>query len=171
MVFISLVWAGVLPVSADPMTENQIKLAYVLNFIKFVDWPVGVIPGDGKVTLCVMGNTPLGAELGALDRRKAGVREVHIRQNAKFGDDLSGCQVLFIGESEQRLLAAIIKSLGNSPVLTISDIENFAERGGVIGLLHQENRILFEVNLASAHTGQLHLSAQMLNLATNVFGR
>ncbi len=169
--FITLVWAGILPVSADPLTEEQIKSAYVLNFIKFADWPAGVIPGDSKVTLCVMGNAPLGGALDVLDGRKAGKREIHLRQRAKFGDDLSGCHVLFIGESEQRWLTAVIKSLGDAPVLTISDIESFAERGGIIGLLHQENRILFEVNLAAARAGKLHLQGQMLNLATNVYGR
>jgi hypothetical protein len=171
MVFVFLAGAGGRPAFAEPLPENQIKTAYVLNFIKFVDWPAGVVRGDGKVTLCVMGNDPLGGALGALDGRKAGGREIHILQLAKFGDDLTACHVLFIGGSEQRWLAAIIKSLGDSPVLTISDIENFAERGGVIGLLYQENRILFEVNLASAHMEKLRLPGQMLNLATNVFGR
>jgi len=168
VVFICLFWASVHPAWADTPTENQIKSAYVLNFIKFVDWPAGA--SDGKVTLCVMGNDPLRGTLSALDGRKAGARVIHI-QHVKYDDELKGCQVLFIGDSEQRWLTAIIRALNDAPVLTISDIENFAERGGMIGLSSQENRIVFEVNLASARFGKLLLSGQMLNLATHVYGR
>jgi len=168
MVLIAIFLATVRPVWADPPTENQIKSAYVLNFIKFVDWPAGV--SEGKVTLCVMGNDPLGGALSALDGRKASAREIHIRP-VKYDDELKGCHVLFIGESEQRRLTAIIKTLNDAPVLTISDIENFAQRGGIIGLLSHENRIVFEVNLASARSEKLILSGQMLNLAIQIFGK
>jgi len=160
--------ASIRPSWADTPTENQIKSAYVLNFIKFVDWPAGA--GDARVALCVMGNAPLGGALSSLDGRKAGAREIHV-EHVKYDDDLKGCQVLYIGESEQRRVTAIIRALADSPVLTISDIENFAQRGGTIGLVSHENRIVFEVNLASARSGKLFLSGQMLNLATHVFGR
>ncbi len=56
-------------------------------------------------------------------------------------------------------------------MLTISDIPDFAERGGGIGLLYRENKVLFEINLASTRKAGLRLSSQMLNLATNIFGR
>jgi hypothetical protein len=152
------------------LSELQVKSAYVFNFIKFVEWPAGAIrPGD-KLRLCVIGNDELHASLSALNGRKLGEHElqlVHVDGNPAW----NACNVLFIGEREQRRLVPIIKSLGAAPVLTISDIPGFAERGGGIGLLNRNDRMLFEVNLASTRQAGLKLSSQMLNLAANIFGK
>ena len=152
------------------LSEGQIKSAYVLNFVKFAEWPVGSKAND-KVTLCVVGANVLGGALSALDGRKAGGRELRVVQYTNVDNELNSCHVVFIGESEQHHFVSIIKALGDSPALTISDIENFAEKGGGIGLLYRENKIIFEVNLASAQKSKLRLPAQLLNLASYIFGR
>ncbi len=152
------------------LPEIQIKSAYVFNFIKFVEWPTASIKPGGKLKLCVIGSNDLHASLSALNGRKAGTYELHIMQ----ADNLktwNACHVLYIGEHQQRRLVPIIKSLGNSPVLTISDIPGFAERGGSIGMLRRDDKMLFEVNLASTRKAGLRLSSQMLNLAANIFGK
>ncbi len=159
------------PGQAGSMTEDQIKSAYVFNFAKFVEWPEGATGSHNKVTLCVVGSDVLGGALAALDGRKAGSRELHVVQHPDADGRLNDCHLVFIGASEQRRFVAIIKSLGDTPPLTISDIENFAEKSGGIGLLYRENKIVFEVNLASVQKSKLRLPAQLLNLASYVFGR
>lgn len=156
--------------SMAELSEGQIKAAYVLNFIKFAGWPAGVAGGD-KVTLCVVGSNVLGGALAAMDGRKAGNRELRVVRYANADSELGSCHVLFIGESEQRHFVFILKALGDTPVLTISDVEDFAEKGGCIGLLHQQNKIVFEINLKSLQRQNLHLPGQLLNLASQVFGR
>jgi hypothetical protein len=152
------------------LSELQVKSAYVFNFIKFVEWPAGAIKEGDKLRLCVIGNDNLHTSLSALNGRKAGGYELQIIHT----DDSkvwNSCRVLYIGENEQRRLVPVLKSLGNAPVLTISDIQGFAERGGGIGLLYRNDKMLFEVNLASTRKAGLRLSSQMLNLATNIFGK
>lgn len=159
--------------------ESQIKTAYVLNFVKFTEWPNGVV-ADGKVTLCVAGNNVLDGTLATLNGRKAGAYELHVVHypsetilagHTNANSALSSCQVVFIGASEQRRFIPIIKSLGDSPVLTISDIDDFSENGGGIGLRYRENKIIFEVNLASVQRSKLRLPGQFLNLASYIFKR
>lgn len=152
------------------LSEGQVKAAYVFNFIKFAEWPAGVVAAD-KVTLCVVGNNVLGGAFAALDGRKAGDRELHVIRYANADSELKSCNVVFIGESEQRHFVFILKALGESSVLTISDIEDFAEKGGAIGLLHHQNKIAFEINLKSLQRSNLRLPGQLLNLASQVFGR
>lgn len=159
------------PGLAEGMTEDQIKSSYVFNFAKFVEWPAGMIQVNDKITLCVIGSEVLDGALSTLDGRKAGGRELHVVQHINPDDDLNNCHLVFIGESEQRRFVSIIKSLGDSPILTISDIEDFAEKGGGIGLLYHENRIVFEVNLTSVQRTKLRLPGQLLNIASYVFGR
>ncbi len=153
------------------LSELQVKSAYVFNFIKFVEWPAGAIEPGGDVRLCVIGNEELRDTLAALDGRKVGAYELDVVPRREGGNGWSDCHVLYIGEQEQRRFIQILKSLGDASVLTISDIPDFAERGGGIGLLYREDRVVFEVNLATTARAGLRLSGQMLNLAANIFGR
>lgn len=164
------------PGMAQPL-ESQIKSAYVLNFAKLVAWPA---VAEGTMTLCVVGGNVLGGVLAELEGRKAGGRELRVvhytpekilNLHPNTDSVLGGCQMVFIGESEQSRFVPIIKALGNSSALTISDIEGFAEKGGCIGLRYRDNKIVFEINLAAANKAKLRLPAQLLNLASYVFGR
>lgn len=162
--------AGAQPCRAE-LTELQIKSAYVFNFIKFVEWPADTIKPGGQIRLCVIGNDGLHASLSMLGGRKIGAYELQILPPLARNEGLSLCHVLYIGGQEQRRFLQIIKSLGDAPVLTVSDVPDFAEHGGDIGLLYRESRMLFEVNLASTRKTGLRLSSQMLNLAANIFRR
>lgn len=152
------------------ITEGQIKTAYVFNFIKFTDWPAGV-GADDKVTLCAVGGNALDGTLATLNDRTAEGRKLHVVYYNSADSDLNSCQVVFIDKSEQSSFISIIQSLRDSPVLTISDIDNFSEKGGCIGLRYRENKVVFEVNLTSVQRSRLHLPGQLLNLASKVFGR
>lgn len=155
--------------------ESQVKTAYVLNFVKFTEWPAGV-SADGKVTLCVVGNNVLDGTLASLEGRKAGMQKLHVVQHPAEmflagHPNIGSCQVVFIGKSERHRFIPIIRLLGDLPVLTISDIDDFAEDGGSIGLSYRDGKIVFEVNLASVQRSKLHLPGQLLNLASNIFRR
>lgn len=165
-----LLLAWLQPGWAVNLSEDQIKSAYVFNFAKFVEWPAGST-GTGKLTICVIGSNVLGGALSTLDGRKAGNRELQVIQNLGAGDNLNICHLVYIGASEQRRFVSIIKSLGEKPPLTISDIENFAEKGGSIGFVYHANKIVFEINLASVQRSKLRLPGQLLNLASYVFER
>jgi len=165
-----LLLAWLTPGYAGGLTEEQVKAAYVFNFIKFVEWPSGQTGDNGEMVLCVVGAEPLGDELGALDGRQAGGRKLRVVRH-ESGDDLGKCQAVFVRASLKQRGLVILKSLDGAPVLVISDMENFAERGGDIGLFYRENKTLFEINLASLRKKKLQLPAQVLNLAANIFGR
>jgi hypothetical protein len=170
LLLLLLAGMGTQPCRAD-LSELQVKSAYVFNFIKFVEWPAAAVrPGD-KIRLCVIGDLELQRALASLAGRRVGEYELHVIPRPGSNEDLNACHVLYIGERERRRITPIIRSLGGTPTLTISDAPGFAERGGGIGLLYRDERMLFEVNLASTRKAGLQLSGQMLNLAANIFGK
>jgi hypothetical protein len=82
---------------------------------------------------------------------------------------LDGCQVLFLsGTAPGRDTA--LKRASSLPVLTVSDDEHFLDAGGIIQLRVVSNKVRFDVSLAAARSSGLHLSAQLLRLASNVRG-
>ena len=54
------------------------------------------------------------------------------------------------------------------PLLTISDTEGFAARGGMVELVDDNDSIRLDVNLRALRASQLGLSSQVLKLARQV---
>jgi hypothetical protein len=52
-----------------------------------------------------------------------------------------------------------------APVLTVSDLDRFANRGGVIGLVEQDHELHFAINQMAASEARLQVSAQLFHLA------
>lgn len=163
-----LIWLT--PCLADDLSASQIKSAYVLNFAKFVKWPAGTPWRANQATLCVLGSNALDGALKALDGRRAGGRTLRVVQLSDNEDASHGCNLIFIGKSEKNRLDEILKTTTQSPSLTISDIDDFAKKGGNIGLVYRNGRVVFEVNLLSTKKAGLDIPGQLLNLAINVIG-
>ncbi|WGS85784.1 YfiR family protein [Methylomonas sp. UP202] len=156
---------------AEGLSEAQIKAAYLYNFAKFIEWPADTVAADATLTLCVVGNNVLEGALQALDGRKAGEHDLRIEVRGFADFNPAGCHLLFVGATEQPRFLVTLKAVGRAPVLTLSDIADFAEKGGGIALLFRDNKVVFEVNLESIRNAGLRLPGQLLNIATYVYGR
>ena len=82
--------------------------------------------------------------------------------------DAVSCRVLYISSSEDSRLKEILAALDKSGVLTVSDIPQFSQRGGMIEFTLQGNNVRFEVNLAIAENTGLTLSSELLKVAVTV---
>lgn len=150
--------------------EYQVKAAFVFNFAKYVDWPPESFPSkDSPMTLCIIGRDPFGAALGSIEGRNVHGRPLRIRRNVA-AEDAGGCNIAYLSESEERRVAGILKAIGTQPVLTMSDLEGFAEAGGAVGLFVAEERLQFDANFTALQRANLKASAQALKLARTVFG-
>ncbi len=156
-------------VVASPAGEYQIKAAYLLNFARYVEWPAARLPPAQALRICVLGRDPFGGALSALEGRQVNGREVRVRQ-LEGADQAGDCHVVFIAESEERRLAAMLRTLSGRGLLLVSDIDGFVEAGGGIGLVTEEGRVRFDINQASLQRDGLRASAQLLRLARSVHG-
>lgn len=148
-------------------TESQVKAAYLYNFGKFVRWPDRNASPD-SLAICILGKDPFGAVLDStvagenIDGRKITVKRLSGLQEA------AQCSVLFVSSSEESHLAAILPAAQRLRMLTVSDMRNFAQRGGAIGLLTEQGKIRFEVNRTAAEQSHLVLSSELLKVAIKV---
>jgi hypothetical protein len=160
--------------AAEPprSAEYEIKAAFLFNFIKFTEWPAQELGKSGDpFVIGVLGKDPFGT---ALDKIVEGEtfnnRPIVVRRFPRMDEAAANSHVLFISSSEESHLPAILKLLDQQGVLTVSEIENFAQRGGVIHLKKENNRIVFEINLAAAKRAGLTMNAHLLKLAKIVKG-
>lgn len=153
--------SGSAPCHADNLAADSVKAGFVYNFSKFVEWPANALP-PANLQLCVVGQA-LDGKLNSLNGRQSQGREIRVR-NLSASGDFSGCHILFISASEERRLNSVLNAVAGSPVLTISDIGEFAEFGGMIGLSVQNEKVSFAINLANARAVGLKPSSQLLRL-------
>jgi hypothetical protein len=160
----------VVPAQNSAPTETQVEAAYLFNFARFVRWP-GADRSSTPLQVCVLGKNPFGSVLDSTVRGESvGSRPVLTRSVANL-QQASGCQILFISESEASHLDAILLALRHQGCLTVSNIPRFADRGGMIEFLRQDDRIRFKVNVAPMVEGGVSVSSELLKVATKVIGQ
>jgi hypothetical protein len=156
--------------TADAGREMRIKAAIIYKLAKFVDWPeTSFEHAHSPLRLCLLGNTPLADALQAIAGRAV---HDHPLAVSRIGDLAAGerCHLVYVSGDQQPRLLAIFARLGDKPVLSISEIEGFAQHGGIIGLIRRGTRLSFQVNIGSAQRAGLAISTPLLELA-EVIGR
>jgi hypothetical protein len=151
---------------AGGVDEYAIKAAYLYNFAKFVEWPTeSFTHAEAPLTICVAGGSPFGSALEALTGKKVATHPVEVRYLPN-PSRIDQCHIAFLSRTEQPRLKPLLAQLVGRPVLTVSDISDFAQGGGIIGLVEAEERIHFNINLDAARQADLKLSSHLLKLAT-----
>jgi hypothetical protein len=145
-------------------TEYRVKTAFLYNFARFVTWPE--IPHE-QFTLCVLGSNLLGEHTHTLLDKTVHDRQLRVL-HLNGPSMLDQCQVVFIGEAYTQRLHEVMPALRGLPVLTVSDIEGFVARGGMIGFRLIDNRVRFEINTVAANNAGLSISSKLLTLASSI---
>jgi len=112
----------------------------------------------------VAGRAGLGGALEAIDGKPVQGRNLRIKRAVR-PDEIRSCHVLFVPESEEKSISELLRAAGALPVLTIGDVEGFAEGGGAIGFVSRDDRVQFEINPDAANRANLKISSQLLRLA------
>jgi hypothetical protein len=151
-------------VQSPRASEYQVKAVFLYNFAQFVEWPA--TPDSQKpVIIGILGEDPLGAFLDETVRGEhLGQRPFEIvRYRQLTGIDT--CNILFISRSENERVAQILAALGNQPILTVSDGDDFANRGGMIQFVSDKSRIRLRINLEAAQAANVTISSKLLRVA------
>jgi hypothetical protein len=160
-VFIALLCALTLVLPGSALSsEDELKVLVVFNFLKFVDWPAS----QKQLTLGTLGNDPLGRSLSTINGKKISERALAVK-GTKNITEARAVNCLYIGPSKAGDLDKILGAVGKSPVLTVSDIPGFAERGGALGLFRDADHIRFAANLRTVRASGLKVSSRLLSLA------
>jgi YfiR/HmsC-like len=146
--------------------EYPVKLAFLYNFTKFIEWPPGSYRyPDAPLAICIVGHDPFGPDIeSALRTRIVGSHPVEVLAR-KPTDTLSVCHMVFIPATEKDQADKIVKGLNGSSTLTVGETEGFAGLGGIINLTVEGNKVRFEVNQLAAQRAGLKISSKLLSLA------
>lgn len=160
----ALVLALLLLATAEPRAqavslEYQVKAAFLLNFLRFVEWPASAPPGP--LTICVAGRNPLGTFLDETVRDETvGGRSILTRV---ILEPEPGCHMVFVPRGAAT--TAYLRAGRNSPVLTVGEIPAFIDMGGIINFIVEDGNVKFEISPHAAERAQLRISSRLLQIA------
>jgi hypothetical protein len=154
--------------SATPPSSADVEAAYLYNFGKFIDWPASPVASTAPFSICVVGSDEFGAALGSLVQNDTIKGRPIVARRLPSLVDADTCQILFLGSSEQPRIIRDLDALKDKPILTVSIIPGFIDRGGMIEFLVLDNRVRFAINLTPATRVHLTLSSELLKVALYV---
>jgi len=165
--------AGFPPIArADDNKEYLVKAAFIYNFIKYVEWPDNkAIGNQSHIDICEAGSNGLSSAGQVFKAASTSKLSLSLVTENNWANAAAHCHVLFISASMEDKLPQILAAIKGQPVLTVSDIDNFAESGGMIGFVENDNKIKLEINTKPVETANMRINAQLLEIALKVIGR
>ncbi len=158
--------------AADPdVNEFTVKAAYISKFGGFIRWPDSAFTSDtSPITICVIGDSPVGNALAKAVTRPIGNRPVAVRSIKAFSSE-SGCHILYAGDSNVERVSQTLKAARGAGVLTVTDLADGDGAAPVINFVMKENHVRFEIDERAAFENGLTISSQLLGLAVSVKNR
>jgi hypothetical protein len=175
LVVLAGLWAGTYRGTcgdSPALTEYQVKALFLLNFAKYVDWPVEAFAQETTpITIGIIGENKFGDDLkNAVAGKNIGGRTITIRQIERE-EDWGKCNILFISASEKVHLAQILATVKTMPVLTVGESDQFVQQGGIINFLKKDGKVRLEIGLDAARQAKLQISSKLLGVADLVHGK
>ncbi len=148
-----------LSVQAQQIPEYELKAQYIINFGLLTEFPS---LNSDFFNICILGRDNFGNyfQQKSENRLIAG-KKINIARLSSLSS-IRKCQILFIAERETANMKQIINELGDTPVLTVTDV--FSEPGAMIVLSIEGQRLVFDIDQTKAKNAQLQFSSKLLHL-------
>ncbi len=131
-----------------------------------MDWPkLKFDSPEAPLVIGILGDNPFGGALDMIVKDKlVNLHPIQVVQ-VKDESEAKQCHILFLCRSMRQTYDQYLPGLAGAHVLTVSDIERFARRRGVVGLVVENERVKLEINPKAAMEAGLTVSSQLLRIA------
>ena len=179
---VAMLW-GTLPAHATESTSvktDQIKVAYIANFVKFTTWNAEPQKNSSKpLQIMIIGNDDFLALLkqgfpnNQYNNRPVVFHTLHnMEQFDTFTDaqklKIQQCHIVYLRKGRLTDIANLNKLTRKTPFLIIGELNDFAENGGMIGFRVSRSEINFEINSHIIQQSSVQVSSKLLRLGVQV---
>jgi YfiR/HmsC-like len=165
-VLMTLVTAPLRTSPAALPNEYALKSVFLYNFCHFIEWPESAFSSPNEpLVIGIVGEDPFGAFLKeAVEGETYHGRPIQI-EHYRSPREIKRCHILFVGRSESSRLTAILEAVGSKSVVTVGETEDFLERGGMIALCADRNRVRLRIQASALRAASLNVSSKLLRVA------
>ncbi len=154
-------------VKAQKFSDNEIKTAFIFNFIKFTKWQQAPNP----IKVGIVGSGDLAQTiLAKLNGQAIGNVPVDVLVITDSSQITQYDVIIFLNRANN-ISQQIISSLTfGKPILTIGTTEEFVKQGGIISIVQNQNgKKKFVVNISNLKKSKINLSSKLLALAKIIY--
>jgi hypothetical protein len=171
----ALAAALVVPANAGTVSEDDVRVAMLLNFARFTEWPantwtdpsaplvIGVVAPDELVEVL---------ELAAYGKR-IGNHPLSVLRLSSIPEAVANagrCHLLYSAGTEGPAARALLRGFESRPVLVVGSSPGFTRLGGSIGFVIENRHLRFEISQKAVERAGLRVSSKLLELAKRVDG-
>ena len=155
-----------LQIASASQSEYALKSVFLYNFCRFIDWPDSAFASPTEpLIIGIIGDDPFGSLLNeAVEGEKYHNRPIRI-DHFRTPGDIKRVHLLFVSHANAGRLDPILAAVAGKSVVTVSETEDFLNRGGMITLTTEQNRIRLRINPAALHSANLAVSSKLLRVA------
>jgi hypothetical protein len=149
--------------------EFKIKTAYLYNFTKFIAWPEKI---SSTFDLCIIGDSPIKSMLASLENKTVLDKPIRIRYFDSV-NQIADCHIAYFERVEPPdgvTMNTILLASQLNKTLTVSSQDRFAEQGGMIGFVLEDEKLKLHINLPAIKRQGLNISAKLIEVASQVKG-
>jgi hypothetical protein len=162
---LGMVAYGAARVEGQAISAPELTAAFLINFVKFTTWPSDVLQDDDPIVVCVIGNDRVRDALVQLTQSQSVNDHPLAVERRSLDRPVDGCHVIYGAGLDGKNAQWLIGTAMGRGILTVSDLTDFAQRGGVANFFIDGGRMRFAVNPAAAERARLRISSKLLTLA------
>jgi uncharacterized protein DUF4154 len=154
------------PSQSQPKGEYALKAVFLYNFCRFIEWPKSAFVAPNEpIVIGVIGEDPFGSLLReAVQGETSRGRAIQIEHYNK-SDSIGHCHLLFVSRSEAGRVEKILAAVSGRSVVTVGENDVFLDRGGMIALTADRNRVRLHINPTMLRAASLDVSSKLLRVA------
>ncbi len=146
--------------------QDLLKAAYMERITRFVEWPSECLSdGNTIMTVGVVNNPEFANTIKEIFRsQKIKNRTVKVI-NLHEGDDISSCQICFLGKIGSASLKSTITLANKHGILLFSQSKVYAKEGVHINFYIEKGKLKFEINESSVKLAGFKISHLLMKSA------
>lgn len=145
---------------------EKLQSAYLYNISRYMEWPAGF--NENEFIIGVMGKTAeILPQLEVVANNKKVVGKPIIVKSFESPEEIFDCNILFIPERQSNLITKAVEKTQDSPTLVVTEKEGMLKKGADVNFVFNQNKLQFEIDLASIQTKSLKVNSRLQNLAMN----
>lgn len=164
ILFLSMILLSVQSIGEG--NEYSLKAMFILNFIKYVEWPAS---SGGEIRIAIVGKSEIKEALLSTLKKKSANSNQKVNVIEIDDDEIVPCEILFVPAAESHELSGYQKDYAGKGVLIISESTKSNTKGAAINLINVDNKIRFEIYQSQAKSAGVKISSRLTELAANVY--
>lgn len=171
-VFLIFLFTQITIAHSAEIQEQQVKAAFLYNFSRFVTWPDRGSPdSQNPVQYCILGTNQVDQLLESTVAGKRDKRKIIDLKRLNNLSEIDGCELVYIADNSNIPLQDIFTAVKDRAIVTVSNMADFAENGGMISLSQKNKRIHVTINIDVVKESNLKISSKVKRLSTIIKNR